>query len=115
MLHFLQYKEWAWGYLAIAAVCEVVWAIGLKKSEGFTRPFETSITVVVMILSFIFLAAAVRYLPVGTAYAIWTGSGAVGVAIIGIVWLHEPANALRLISLALVVVGIVGLKLSAPE
>lgn len=112
-MQFLFQKDAAWWSLALAAAFEITWAISLKKSDGLSRPGIAAFTLVTMILSFVFLAIAVKHLPVGTAYAIWTGAGAVGVAIIGMIWLQEPVSAFRLVSLALVVVGIVGLKLSA--
>lgn len=102
----------AWFWLALASICEIAWAIGLKHTEGFTRLGATLFTVPTMIASFVFLGLAVRQLPVGTAYAIWTGIGAVGIAIIGMTFYHEPRSAWRIGSIALVVVGIIGLKLS---
>ncbi|MEW5850599.1 MAG: quaternary ammonium compound efflux SMR transporter SugE [Myxococcota bacterium] len=102
----------AWVYLVVAGVCEVVWAAGLKASEGFSRPVVSVVTVGVMVLSFVLLAQAMRTLPLGTAYAVWTGIGAVGAALVGMVAWGEPANAPRVGCILLVVVGIVGLKLS---
>ena len=86
----------AWLYLLIAGLFEVAWAIGLKYTDGFTRLIPSIWTVVSMAVSFLFLSLALKTLPVGTAYAVWTGIGAVGVAILGIVLFAEPANALRL-------------------
>ncbi len=101
----------AWLYLLIAGLFEVAWAIGLKYTEGFTRLVPSLWTVASMAISLMFLGLALKSLPVGTAYAVWTGIGAVGVAILGIVLFSEPANALRLGSIAMIVGGIVGLKL----
>jgi quaternary ammonium compound-resistance protein SugE len=101
----------AWLYLLIAGLFEVAWAIGLKYTDGFTRLFPSIWTVGSMAVSFLFLSLALKTLPVGTAYAVWTGIGAVGVAILGIILFSEPAHAARLGSIALIVAGIVGLKL----
>ncbi len=101
----------SWLYLAIAGVLEIVWAIGLKYTQGFTRLLPSAITIVAMIASVWFLALALRTIPVGTGYAVWTGIGAVGTAILGIVLFAEPATAARLACIALIVGGIVGLKL----
>lgn len=102
----------AWLYVFIAGLLEICWAIGLKYSDGFTRPLPSVVTVVLMILSFIVLAQGVRTLPVGTAYAVWTGIGAAGTAILGVFLFKEPVNVARVCCLLLVVVGIVGLKLT---
>ncbi len=104
----------AWIILLIASIFEIAWAIGLKYTDGFTRLWPTVGTVIAMVLSVVLLGLAVKSLPVGTAYAVWTGVGAVGTAILGIVLLGEPANAGRLVSLALIVAGIIGLKLVTP-
>jgi quaternary ammonium compound-resistance protein SugE len=104
----------AWAILIVAGLFEVGWAIGLKYTEGFTRFWPTVGTVAAMIVSLWLLGIAMKSLPVGTAYAIWVGVGAVGTAILGIVLLGDSANAGRLISLALIVAGIVGLKLATP-
>ena len=101
----------AWLYLLIAGLFEVAWAIGLKYTDGFTRLIPSIWTVVSMGVSFLFLSLALKTLPVGTAYAVWTGIGAVGVAILGMVLFAEPAHALRLGCIGLIVGGIVGLKL----
>jgi quaternary ammonium compound-resistance protein SugE len=101
----------AWLYLLIAGLFEIAWAIGLKYTDGFTRLAPSIWTVGSMAISFLFLSLALKTLPVGTAYAVWTGIGAVGVAILGIVLFAEPANALRLGCIGLIVGGIVGLKL----
>lgn len=103
----------AWLYLAVAGVLEIGWAIGLKYAQGFTKLWPSVWTIAAMIASIWLLAAAVRTIPVGTGYAVWTGIGAVGTAILGIVLFGEPAAASRLAFLAMIVVGIVGLKFSA--
>ena len=101
----------AWVYLIAAGLLEIVWAIGLKYTEGFTRLGPTAITVGAMVVSVVLLGIALRDLPVGTGYAIWTGIGTVGTAVLGIMIFHEPATALRLASIGLIIAGIVGLKL----
>lgn len=101
-----------WIILFIAGLLEVVWAIGLKYTHGFTRLTPSIITVSAMIVSILLLSWAMRSLPVGTAYAVWTGIGAVGAAITGILLLGESASLARIASLALIVAGIIGLKLS---
>jgi quaternary ammonium compound-resistance protein SugE len=103
-----------WLILVLAGLFEIGWAIGLKYTDGFTRPWPTLGTVVAMAISLALLGIAMKSLPVGTAYAVWVGVGAVGTAILGIVLLGEPANAGRLLSLSLIVAGIVGLKLATP-
>ncbi len=103
----------SWIVLFIAGLLEVVWAIGLKYTHGFTRLIPSLITVTAMVVSIVLLSWSMRTLPVGTAYAVWTGIGAVGAAITGILLLGESASPARLASLALIVAGIVGLKLSA--
>jgi quaternary ammonium compound-resistance protein SugE len=102
----------AWLLLALAGCCEIAWAIGLKYTAGFTRPWPSALTVAAMIVSFWLLAQALRVLPVGTGYAVWTGIGAVGTAILGIVLFAEPRTTLRLASIALIVAGIIGLRLA---
>lgn len=104
----------AWVILVIAGLFEVGWAIGLKYTEGFTRLWPTVGTVLAMIISLWLLGIAMKSLPVGTAYSVWVGVGAVGTVVLGIVLLDEPANAARLISVALIIAGIVGLKLATP-
>lgn len=103
----------SWIILVIAGLLEVVWAIGLKYTHGFTRLMPSLITVTPMVVSIALLSWAMRTLPVGTAYAVWTGIGAVGAAITGILLLGESASLARIASLALIVAGIIGLKLSA--
>jgi quaternary ammonium compound-resistance protein SugE len=101
----------SWLYLTLAGLLEIVWAIGLKYTEGFTRVVPSVITIAAMIASVWFLALALRTIPVGTGYAVWTGIGAVGTAILGIVLFAEPATAARLACIGLIVAGILGLKL----
>jgi len=103
-----------WTILVFAGLFEVAWAIGLKYTVGFTRLWPSVWTVVAMALSFWLLGLAMKTLPVGTAYSIWVGIGAVGTVIFGIVLFNEPANAGRLISIGLIVAGLVGLKLATP-
>lgn len=99
--------------LFIAGLLEVVWAIGLKYSHGFTRLTPSIITLVAMAASFLLLANAMKTLPMGTAYAVWTGIGAVGAAVTGIILMGESASAMRIISLCLIIFGIIGLKFSS--
>jgi quaternary ammonium compound-resistance protein SugE len=101
----------AWLYLFVAGLFEVGWAIGLKYTQGFTRLVPTLFTGASMVVSLGLLGLALKSLPVGTAYAVWTGIGTIGTAILGIVLLGEPAGALRLACIGLIVAGIVGLKL----
>jgi quaternary ammonium compound-resistance protein SugE len=103
----------AWVYLGIAGLLEVAWAIGLKYTDGFSRLIPSTLTVVAMVGSVVLLGLALKSLPVGTGYAVWTGIGAVGTAILGIILFAEPATALRLGSIGLIVGGIVGLKLAS--
>jgi len=106
----------AWVYLVIAGLLEFVWAVGLKSSQGLSRPGPAAVTIVAALLSFYLLGLAMRDLPVGTAYAVWTGIGAVGAAIIGMVFLGESRDAWRLVSLAMIIGGLIGLKVtSRPE
>ncbi len=105
----------AWILLLLAGLCEVAWAIGLKYTDGFTRPVPSLLTLAAMVASVVLLALAMKSLPVGTAYAVWVGIGAVGTAIFGILLFAEPASAGRLLSLALIVAGIIGLKLATPH
>ncbi|HAU3240134.1 TPA: quaternary ammonium compound efflux SMR transporter SugE [Salmonella enterica subsp. diarizonae serovar 50:k:z35] len=102
----------SWIILLIAGLLEVVWAVGLKYTHGFSRLIPSIITIIAMIISMALLSWAMKTLPVGTAYAIWTGIGAVGAAITGILLLGESASPARLLSLGLIVAGIIGLKLS---
>jgi quaternary ammonium compound-resistance protein SugE len=104
----------AWIILVIAGLFETGWAIGLKYTEGFTRLWPTIWTILAMIVSLWLLGIAMKSLPVGTAYSIWVGVGAVGTVILGIILLGEPANAGRLISITFIIAGIIGLKLASP-
>lgn len=101
----------AWLYLFVAGLLEVVWATAMKYSEGFTRPGPSVVTVGAMIVSFALLATAMRTLPLGTAYGVWTGIGVIGSALLGILLLGESAAPARLLFLALIVIGVVGLRL----
>jgi quaternary ammonium compound-resistance protein SugE len=100
----------AWIWLTLAGLLEIVWAVGLKYTDGFTRILPSAITAAAMIASVYFLALAVRTIPIGTSYAVWTGIGAVGVAILGMILFGEPKTLLRMGSIALIITGIVGLK-----
>ena len=102
----------AWVLLVIAGLCEVAWAIWLKYTEGFTRFVPSAATVAAMVVSVVLLGLAMRTLPVGTAYAVWTGIGAVGTVALGIVLFGEPATVARLVCVGLIVAGIVGLKVT---
>jgi len=101
----------AWAYLTIAGLFEIGWAVGLKYSDGFSKPFPSLLTIMAMILSVWLLALAMKTIPVGTAYAVWTGIGAIGVAVLGMVLFGESREILRLICLFLIITGIIGLKL----
>jgi quaternary ammonium compound-resistance protein SugE len=105
-------KNMAWLILVLAGLFEVAWAIGLKYTEGFSRLWPSVWTVLAMIVSLTLLGIAMKSLPLGTAYSVWVGVGAVGTVILGIVLFGEPANWGRLISIALILAGIIGLKLS---
>ena len=102
-----------WIYLTIAGLLEIAWAVGLKYTNGWTRPIPSIITGGLMILSFYYLSLAVKSLPIGTAYVVWTGIGTVGAAIIGILAFGEPKNALRILCIALIIAGIAGLKFTS--
>ena len=101
-----------WVVLVIAGLFEVGWAIGLKYTEGFTRLWPSVATIAAMVASVLLLGWAMRSLPVGTAYAVWTGIGAIGTVILGIFLFHEPATVARLVCVGLILAGIVGLKLT---
>ena len=105
----------AWAYLFIAGLLEVAWAVGLKYTEGFTRLWPTVGTALALVFSMVLLALALRTLPLGTAYAVWTGIGAVGTATLGILLFDEPADAGRVLCIGLIVSGIVGLKLTSAQ
>ena len=104
----------AWIWLTLAGLLEIVWAIGLKYTEGFTRLWPSVTTVAAMVASMYLLALAVRTIPVGTGYAVWTGIGAVGVAILGMILFDEPKDLIRVGSILLIVTGIAGLKFASP-
>jgi quaternary ammonium compound-resistance protein SugE len=100
----------SWAYLFVAGLLEVGWAVGLKYTEGFTKLAPSVLTIASMIASILMLSLALKTLPMGTAYAVWTGIGAVGTALLGIYLFAEPATAARLVSIGLIVAGIAGLK-----
>lgn len=104
-----------WVILFIAGLLEVVWALMLKQSDGFTKPLPTAIFVIALIASMVLLAQSLRVLPVGTAYAIWTGIGAAGTAILGMIFLGESRDVIKLVSLVMIIAGIVGLRLSSTQ
>jgi len=105
----------AWIYLVIAGLLEVAWAYSMKLSEGFSRPVASVATIVLMIASFALLSISMRTLPLGTAYTVWTGIGAVGAFVVGIIALGEQASLMRIAAGALIVAGIVLMKLSSPH
>lgn len=102
----------AWIYLVIAGLLEIAWAIGMKQSQGWTKLWPSVWTLVMMIISFWLLSVAMKHLPAGTAYAVWTGIGAAGTAILGIIIFKEPATTARLLCIVLIVAGVLGLKLA---
>lgn len=104
----------AWFVLVLAGLFEIVWAFAMKQSDGFTRPLPTAIMAVAMLLSFVLLAWSMRVLPLGTAYTIWTGIGAVGAFVVGVAILGEPLNFLRIVAAVLIVSGLVMMKLATP-
>jgi quaternary ammonium compound-resistance protein SugE len=104
----------AWLYLGLAGLLEIGWAIGLKYTDGFSKPVPTALTVAAMAASMFLLALAAKTLPIGTAYAVWTGIGAAGAAILGLFLFSEPATFARLACVGLIVAGVVGLKLATP-
>jgi quaternary ammonium compound-resistance protein SugE len=104
-----------WFYLFIAGLLEIVWAIGLKYTEGFSRLIPSVITLSAMVLSVLLLGLALKHIPVGTGYAIWTGIGAAGTAVLGMWLFHEPATAARFACIGLIIAGIAGLKLLSPQ
>jgi quaternary ammonium compound-resistance protein SugE len=105
----------AWLILFLAGLAEIGWVIGLKYSEGFTKLTASAVTVVLLAASMLLLGWAVRSLPIGTAYAVWTGIGAIGAAIAGLMLFGESANPIRLLCIGLIIAGVVGLKLSTPS
>ncbi len=104
----------AWIFLFVAGVFEIGFAMGLKYSEGFSRPLPTVLMVAAGAISFYLLSVAMKSLPVGTAYAVWTGIGAAGTVVLGILFLKESADILRVLSILLILVGVVGLRVSSP-
>lgn len=104
----------AWMLLLLAGLLEIVWAVGLKYADGFSKPAASAITIAAMAASMYLLALAARTLPIGTAYAVWTGIGAVGAALLGMMLFAESASLMRVACIALIVAGIVGLKLLTP-
>ena len=105
----------AWIYLVIAGLFEIAWAIGLKYTEGFTRLWPSAGTVAAMIVSFLFLAESLKSIPVGTGYAVWTGIGAAGTAVMGIILFNESRDLVRILCILTIVAAIAGLKLSSPN
>jgi quaternary ammonium compound-resistance protein SugE len=105
----------AWVVLILAGLFEIGWAVGLKYTHGFTRLYPSLLTIAAMIISLALLGMSLKSLPLGTAYAVWTGVGTVGTALLGIALFGEAASALRLVCIGLIVMGIVGLKLVTPE
>lgn len=105
----------AWFILFVAGLCEIGWAVGLKYAEGFTRLWPSMFTAAALVLSMGLLGVALRTLPLGTAYAVWTGIGTVGTAVLGVALFREPATAARLACIGLIVAGIAGLKLLSPR
>jgi quaternary ammonium compound-resistance protein SugE len=105
----------AWALLLLAGVLEVIWTLGLKHSDGFTRLWPTLITIVAIPLSFVLLALALKSVPFGTAYAVWVGIGAAGVAATGIVLFGESADVARIACLCLILIGTIGLKFATPD
>ena len=103
----------AWTFLLIAGILEIGWAIGMKYTEGFTRPWPSALTIIGMLMSFGLLSQALKQIPVGTGYAVWTGIGAVGTAAVGMLWLGESRELIRIVFLLFIVTGIVGLKATA--
>ena len=101
----------AWLFVFVAGMCEIVWIIAMKLSDGFTRFWPTTIMVISIFASVVFLSLALKQIPIGNAYAVWTGMGAAGVALVGIVWFHEPATLFRLLCIGAIISGTVGLKL----
>jgi quaternary ammonium compound-resistance protein SugE len=105
----------AWIWLTAAGLLEIVWAVGLKYTDGFTKPVPTTLVIVAMVASVWMLAIALRTIPVGTGYAVWTGVGAVGTAILGMALFNESREVARLVCIGLIVAGIVGLKIVTPD
>lgn len=102
-----------WVFVLIASVFEISWAVGLKYSQGFTKLYASIFTIITMILSYVFLSLGVKNIPIGTAYAVWTGIGAVGTAIYGILFFHESKEFLRVLFIFIIIIGIIGLRLTS--
>ncbi|MES1241039.1 MAG: quaternary ammonium compound efflux SMR transporter SugE [Acidobacteriota bacterium] len=102
----------AWFWLIVAGLLEIVWAVTLKRTEGFTKPGPSLLTLAAMVASFYLLSQTLKTLPTGTAYAVWVGIGAAGTALFGILFLDEPRTAFRLVSLALILLGVIGLRMA---
>jgi quaternary ammonium compound-resistance protein SugE len=103
----------SWFILFIAGLFEVVWAVGIKYTEGWSKPLPAVLTVLAMIASFYLLSVALKHIPMGTAYAVWTGIGTIGTVIYGIVFFKEPSDVLRMVCILLIICGIVGLRILA--
>ena len=101
----------AWFYLVIAGILEVVWAVGMKYSEGWTKLYPSIFTIISMVIGFYFLSLAVKTLPLGTSYAVWTGIGTIGTVIYSVLYFKEPVDGIKIICILLIVMGIVGLKI----
>ncbi len=101
----------AWFYLVIAGILEVVWAVGMKYSEGWTKLYPSIFTIISMVIGFYFLSLAVKTLPLGTSYAVWTGIGTIGTVIYSVLYFNEPVDGIKIICILLIVMGIVGLKI----
>ncbi|MDF2567453.1 MAG: sugE [Oscillospiraceae bacterium] len=104
-----------WLYLGIAGILEVFWAVELKLSQGFTKPLHSVFTIIGMVASFYFLSLSLKNLPLGTAYAVWTGIGTVGTLIVGIILFKETIDAIRIVCISLIIIGILGLKFLSPH
>jgi quaternary ammonium compound-resistance protein SugE len=104
-----------WIFLGIAGLLEIAWAIGLKYTEGWSKLAPSLITAALMVASFYFLSLAVKSLPIGTAYAVWTGIGTVGAALLGMLLFNEPKDIVRVLCILLIIAGIAGLKITSPE
>ena len=104
----------AWVILFVAGLFEVGWAIGLKYSDGFSKPLASTLTVIAMVVSVVLLGIAMKSLPVGTAYSVWVGIGAIGTVIFGVILFSEPADIFRMVSVGLIIAGVIGLKLATP-
>jgi len=102
----------SWLYIFIASIFEITWAVGLKYSQGFTQIKATVLTLISMALTYVFLALGVKNLPIGTAYAVWTGIGTVGTAVYGMIYFDEPKEVLRIIFILLIFIGVIGLHLT---